>query len=46
MFNRGREALVRRSDLIQVKGTKKGRRRPKMTLVEVIKRDLLIKKET
>ena len=45
MFNRGREALVRRSDLIQVKGMKKGRR-PKITLVEVIKRDLLIKKET
>jgi hypothetical protein len=32
--------LVRKSDLIQVKGTKKGRGRPKITLVEIVKNDM------
>ena len=31
-------ALVRKSGLIQVEGTKKGRGRPKITLVKVVKR--------
>ena len=31
-------ALVRKSDLIQVEGTKRCRRRPKITLIEVVKR--------
>ena len=38
--------LVRKSEFIQVKGTKKGRGRPKITLVEVIKNDMSIKEVT
>jgi hypothetical protein len=34
--------LVRNSDLIQVKRTKKGGGRPKLTLVKVVKSDVLI----
>ena len=37
---------VRKSEFIQVKGTKKGRGRPKITLVEVIKNDMSIKEVT
>ena len=37
-------AIVRKSELIQVEGTKKGRGRPKITLIKVIKKDMLIKK--
>jgi hypothetical protein len=39
-------APVRKSELIQVEGTKKGRGRPKITLIEVVKNDMLIKKVT
>ena len=35
--------LVRKSELIQVEGTKKGKRRPKITLIEVIKNNMSIK---
>ncbi len=35
-------ALVRKSELIQVKRTKKGEGRPKITLIEVVKNDMLI----
>jgi len=38
--------LYKKSELVQVEGIKKGRGRPKLTLVEVIKRDLSIKKIT
>ena len=34
---------VRKSELIQVEVTKKGRGRPKMTLIEVVKKDMSIK---
>ena len=34
---------VRKSELIQVEVTKKGRGRPKMTLIEVVKKDTSIK---
>ena len=37
---------VRKSEFIQVKGTKKGWGRPKITLVEVIKNDMSIKEVT
>ena len=37
---------MRKSELIQVEGTKKGRGRPKITLIEVVKKDMLIKKIT
>ncbi len=37
-------ALVRKSELIQVKGTKKDRGRPKITLIEVVKRTCQLKK--
>ena len=36
-------APIRKSEFIQVEGKKKGRGRPKITLVEVIKNDMLIK---
>ena len=36
-------APTRKSEFIQVEGKKKGRGRPKITLVEVIKNDMLIK---
>ena len=36
-------ALVRKSELIQVEEMKKSRERPKITLVEVTKKDLSIK---
>ena len=39
-------ALVRKSELIQVERIKKGRGRPKITLVEVIKKDLITKNMT
>ena len=35
--------LVRNSELIQVEGTKRGRGRQKITLVEVIKKDMSIR---
>ena len=35
-------APTRKSEFIQVEGKKKGRGRPKITLVEVIKNDMLI----
>ena len=38
-------APVRKSELIQVERTKKGRGRPKITLIEV-ERDMLVKKAT
>jgi hypothetical protein len=38
-------APVRKSELIQVERTRKGRGRPKITLIEV-ERDMLVKKET
>ena len=38
---------VRKSKLIQVEGTKKGKRRPKITLIEVIKKnDMSIREVT
>ena len=37
------DAQVKKSRLVQVKGTKKFRRRPKIILVEVIKNELSIK---
>ena len=43
---RASNVLVRKSELIIVEGTKKGRRRPKITLVEVIKNDISIKRVT
>ena len=33
-------APIRKSEFIQVEGKKKGRGRPKITLVEVIKKDM------
>ena len=39
-------ALVRKRKLIQVEWKKKGRGRPKTTLVEVVKTDMSIKKMT
>ena len=38
--------LVKKSELIKLKQWKKGRRRPKITLVEVLKNDVLIKEVT
>ena len=38
--------LVKKSELIKLKQWKKGRRRPKITLVEVVKNDVLIKEVT
>jgi hypothetical protein len=38
-------APVRKRELIQVERTRKGRGRPKITLIEV-ERDMLVKKET
>ena len=37
-------AIVRKSELIQVEGTRKGRGRPNITLIKVIKKDMSIKK--
>ena len=39
-------ALVRKSDYIQVERRKKGRGRPKITLVKVVKNDVSIKEVT
>jgi hypothetical protein len=39
-------AHVRKSNLIQVKKKKKAREKPKITLVDVVKKDLLTKEET
>ena len=39
-------APIWKSELIQVEGTKKGRGRPKIKLVEVIKKDMLINEVT
>ena len=39
-------APVRKSELIQVEGMKKGRGRPKIILVQVIKKDMTIKEVT
>ena len=36
-------ALVRKSELIQVEGTEKSRGRAKIILVELVKKDMLIK---
>ena len=36
-------ALVKKSELIQVKQSKKGRGRPKITLEEIVKHDMSIK---
>ena len=38
--------MIRKSELIQVEGTKKGRGRPKITLVDVVKKDMSIKEVT
>ena len=38
--------LVKKSELIKLKQWKKGRGRPKITLVEVVKNDMLIKEVT
>ena len=40
------KALVRKSELIQVKGTKECGGRTKITLVEVVKKDMSIKEVT
>ena len=37
---------IRKSKLIQVKGMKKDRGRPKITLIEVVKKDMSIKDVT
>ena len=39
-------ALVRKSDYIQVERRKKGRGRPKITLVKIVKNDVSIKEVT
>ena len=39
-------ALIRKSELNQVEGTKKGRGRPKITLLAVVKKDVSIKEVT
>ena len=39
-------ALIRKSKLNQVEGTKKGRGRPKITLLAVVKKDVSIKEVT
>ena len=46
MQRREINALMRMSDLIQVKGTKRDRRRHKIILVEVIKNDMFIREVT
>jgi hypothetical protein len=39
-------AQVRKSELIQVEGMKKGRGRPKIALIELVKKDMSIMKIT
>ena len=37
---------MRKSDLIQVNRMKRGKERPKITLVEIVKMNILVKEET
>ena len=46
MQSKATNAPVKKSEFIQVKGTKKCKRMPKITLVEVIKMDMSIKRVT
>ena len=39
-------ALVRKSDLIQVNRMKRGKERPKITLVEIVEMNILVKEVT
>lgn len=39
-------ALMRKNEFIQVERIKKGRRRPKLTLVDIVKKDMSIKEAT
>ena len=46
MKSRAINALVRKSELIQVEETKIGRRRPKIKVVKLVKNDMSIKQVT
>ena len=46
MQSKATNAPVKKSEFIQVEGTKKCKRRPKITLVEVIKMEMSIKRVT
>ena len=46
MKSRAINALVRKSELIQVEETKTGRRRPKIKVVKLVKNDMSIKQVT